>query len=68
MIKQNIAKDKEIAGLTDLVKSLSKMMLSLDQAFRVETDKDYIAKPNEVITYSEEELKEFREKVKELNK
>ena len=41
---------------------------NLDQAFRVETDKDYIAKPNEVITYSEEEMKEFREKVKELNK
>ena len=47
---------------------MSKFMLSLEQSFRVETDKDYVENPNDVITYSEKEMIEFREKVKELNK
>jgi len=51
-----------------VLKRENQMMLSLEQSFRVELDKDYVENPNDVITYSKEEMKEFREKVKELSK
>lgn len=64
---RNKGLEQTIKELKDSMGFMSKFMLSLDQTFRVETDKDYTENPNDVITYSEEEMKEFREKVKELN-
>ena len=56
---------QENRELTDIVKSMSKMMLSLDQAFREALNEEHDT-DEEDITYSENEMREFREKLKLL--
>ena len=64
-------RESHISELTNIIGFMSKFLLSLDESFREATDDSYVPKAdreNDAITFSVDEMKEFREKVKSLLK
>lgn len=65
---RNKGLERTVEELKENIKLMSKFLLSLEENFREALDDNYMPQENDLITFSIDEMKEFREKVKELFK
>lgn len=68
LIELDNQKDKEIKEIKNTVKYMSKFLLMLDESFKEAIDSEYIPKIDDGIVVSEEEVRDFRERVRNLFK
>ncbi len=68
LIELDNEKDKKIKELENNMKYISKFLLMLDESFKEAIDSEYIPKIDDGIAVSEDEVREFRERVKKLLK